>query len=60
MPIYTYMCTICGIKDIHQSIFDLPLESCPQCGVTTFKKIISAPNISFKGSGFYSTDNRGK
>ena len=60
MPVYTYMCTICGIKDINQSIFDLPLTSCPKCGVTTFKKIISVPNISFKGSGFYSTDNKGK
>jgi predicted nucleic acid-binding Zn ribbon protein len=33
---------------------------CPQCGVPGFKKIYRNVAVSFKGSGFYSTDNRGK
>jgi putative FmdB family regulatory protein len=60
MPIYTYMCANCGTKDIKQSILEPRLDRCPDCNTTAFRKIIGSAGISFKGSGFYSTDNRGK
>ena len=60
MPTYTYLCAECGAKEIRQSILDQPLDQCPDCNAKPFKKIIGAAAVAFKGSGFYSTDNRGK
>lgn len=58
MPTYLYECEKCGRFEEFQSITEDPLENCPECGESV-KKIIGAPGIIFKGSGFYSTDNEG-
>jgi putative FmdB family regulatory protein len=56
MPLYEYQCTKCGERvEIIQSISDPPNTHCPKCG-GEMKKLISAPAIQFKGSGFYKTD----
>lgn len=34
--------------------------TCNKCGSTEVKKIISAPSIVFKGTGFYETDYKKK
>jgi putative FmdB family regulatory protein len=60
MPIYTYMCSNCGIKEVKQSILDPRLVRCPDCNTSAFRKIIAPAAISFKGPGFYSTDSKGK
>jgi putative FmdB family regulatory protein len=59
MPVYTYRCESCGVQfDRQQSYTDTPLKVCPECRKRSLKKVISPVRIVFKGSGFYSTDNR--
>ncbi|MBN1265529.1 MAG: zinc ribbon domain-containing protein [Anaerolineales bacterium] len=59
MPIYTYRCSHCGVQfDIRQSFQDESLSVCPECGETALNKVFQPVGIVFKGSGFYSTDNR--
>jgi predicted nucleic acid-binding Zn ribbon protein len=41
-----------------QKLSDDPLVSCVECGAPV-RKVMQPVNISFKGSGFYSTDYRG-
>ena len=33
---------------------------CPKCGMPGFVKVFGNVAVSFKGSGFYSTDSKGK
>ena len=56
MPTYGYRCSNCGHEfEIHQRMSDQPLTTCPNCqGKLT--KILYPVGISFKGSGFYTTD----
>ena len=59
MPTYTYRCETCGHQfDIFQHFTDDSLTECPECGKQTLHKVYSPVGIVFKGSGFYSTDNR--
>ena len=56
MPIYGYRCSNCGHEfEIQQKITDQPLKSCPKCQ-GKLAKMLYPVGISFKGSGFYSTD----
>jgi putative FmdB family regulatory protein len=56
MPLYEYQCTQCGERvEIIQNLSDPPYSHCPKCG-GEMKKLVSAPAIQFKGSGFYKTD----
>jgi putative FmdB family regulatory protein len=56
MPLYEYQCQECGEKtEVVQRFDDAPLTICASCG-GALKKLISAPAIQFKGSGFYLTD----
>ena len=58
MPKYEYACRSCGQHlEVVQSFTDEPLTDCPACG-GPLRKVFSAPAITFKGSGFYRTDNR--
>src|SRR3954469_25222385 len=60
MPTYEYRWRACGNGfDIVQSFKDESLTICPACG-GELRKVYGAPAISFKGSGFYATDNRRK
>ena len=56
MPTYGYRCSNCGHEfEIRQKMTDEPLRTCPNCqGKLT--KILYPVGISFKGSGFYTTD----
>lgn len=57
MPTYEYACRDCGHTfEIVQSMLDEPLTMCPECG-GSLRKVFAPPAISFKGSGFYSTDH---
>lgn len=58
MPIYEYRCPKCGVVEVTQKITDEPLKTCPNCGEPVKKMISHSVGIVFKGSGFYSTDNR--
>jgi putative FmdB family regulatory protein len=57
MPTYEYACRDCGHTfEIVRSMLDEPLTMCPECG-GSLRKVFAPPAISFKGSGFYSTDH---
>jgi len=56
VPIYEYVCGSCRHRfEVKQSMSDPPVTSCTQCGQTV-TKVISAPAIMFKGTGWYVTD----
>ena len=56
MPLYEYQCQSCGERtEVIQNLSDAPLAECPKCNGPV-KKLLSAPAIQFKGSGFYKTD----
>lgn len=56
MPIYEYQCEGCAHRfEIKQGFNDPPLSICERCGGAV-RKLISAPAIMFKGSGWYVTD----
>jgi putative FmdB family regulatory protein len=55
MPIYEYQCNQCKQRlEVIQNLSD-PAARCPSCDVE-MRKLLSAPAIQFKGSGFYKTD----
>ncbi len=58
MPTYQYRCTTCS-RDLEavQKFTDPPLTECPECH-GRLRKVFSPVGVVFKGSGFYSTDNR--
>jgi putative FmdB family regulatory protein len=56
VPIYEYVCQSCHYRfEVKQSVSDTPVSACTRCGQTV-TKVISAPAIMFKGSGWYVTD----
>jgi len=58
MPTYEYACVDCGAHvEVVQSFGDAPLATCGACG-GRLRKVFHTAGILFKGSGFYSTDNR--
>jgi putative FmdB family regulatory protein len=60
MPIYAYKCESCGFaKDVLQKMSDAPLEVCPACAQSAFKKQVTAAGFQLKGSGWYATDFKG-
>jgi putative FmdB family regulatory protein len=58
MPIYEYKCENSHVFDVMQKLSEDPLASCIECGAPV-KKVLRPVSISFKGSGFYSTDYKG-
>jgi putative FmdB family regulatory protein len=55
VPLYEYQCAKCGRFEIIQKFSDQPLSVCPTCGQEV-QKLLSAPAIQFKGTGWYITD----
>lgn len=56
MPLYEYECTKCGHRfELIQKFSDPPVEKCPRCKAPV-RKLLSAPAIQFKGTGWYVTD----
>ena len=56
MPLYEYQCTQCAERvEIIQRVSDPQYSRCPKCG-GKMRKLMSAPALQFKGSGFYKTD----
>jgi putative FmdB family regulatory protein len=57
LPVYEYRCSAGHFYE-KQEGFDAPNQHrCLECGKVA-KRQISVPAVIFKGSGFYSTDNR--
>src|ERR1039458_7334252 len=56
MPIYEYNCHRCGQKfEVRQRFADAPLTVHEECGGEV-ERLISAPLLHFKGTGWYVTD----
>ena len=56
MPLYEYECGRCKHRfELIQKFSDKPVRKCPDCGGRT-ERLISAPAIRFKGTGWYVTD----
>jgi putative FmdB family regulatory protein len=60
MPLYEYRCEKCQRTfEVIQSFSDAELTECSECG-GHLERLLSAPAIRFKGTGWYVTDYGGK
>jgi putative FmdB family regulatory protein len=56
VPLYEYECDKCADRfEVIQKVDAKPLRRCPKCGGKV-NRLISAPAIQFRGSGWYVTD----
>jgi len=56
LPLYEYECVKCGVRyERIQKFSDAPLTKCEKCG-GKLEKLVFAPSIQFKGSGWYVND----
>lgn len=56
MPLYEYLCHRCGKSfEVLQKFADEPLTVHPECGGEV-ERLVSAPVLKFKGSGWYIND----
>jgi putative FmdB family regulatory protein len=56
MPLYEYRCARCdSVFEVIQKFSDTPLTTHEGCGGSV-ERLISAPGLQFKGSGWYITD----
>jgi putative FmdB family regulatory protein len=56
MPLYEYQCGSCGsVFEVMQKFSDQPLAVHENCGGAV-QRLLSAPALQFKGSGWYITD----
>ena len=56
MPLYDYKCDKCGqVFEVRQNFSDPKLTTHEGCG-GPLERLISAPALQFKGSGWYITD----
>jgi putative FmdB family regulatory protein len=56
MPRYEYRCDGCDrVFEVSQKFADPPLTICEICGEKV-QRLVSAPALQFKGSGWYITD----
>lgn len=57
MPMYEYLCANCGKRfELIQKFADAPLTMHEECGGGPVERLISAPALQFKGTGWYVTD----
>lgn len=56
MPLYEYQCTQCNrVFEAIRKFSDPDLTECSQCG-GQLERLLSAPAIQFRGSGWYVND----
>lgn len=59
MPTYQYACSECGHQfETVQGFHEDSLNTCPDCGAQSLRKLFGNVGVVFKGSGFYRTDSR--
>ena len=60
MPLYEYKCQSCGaVFEVRQKFADELLQTHDACG-GHLERLISAPSLHFKGTGWYVTDYANK
>jgi putative FmdB family regulatory protein len=61
VPTYDYHCSSCNATYELRQGFDAAIEHlCEECKKGTAKRVLHAPRVLFKGSGFYVTDSKSK
>jgi putative FmdB family regulatory protein len=55
VPIYEYKCDNGHVFDVLQKMSEEALTECVECGAPAHR-VLTAPAVHFKGSGFYNTD----
>jgi putative FmdB family regulatory protein len=56
VPLYEYLCKKCGNRfEKIQKFSDPEIKECPQCSGEV-ERLLSAPAVQFKGTGWYVTD----
>lgn len=64
MATYTYRCAECGLTADHSRAIDERDRApyCPACydgqRMPVMRRLLAAPAVAFRGTGFYCTDNR--
>ncbi len=59
MPTYEYQCQACdAVYELQQSFSAESTHTCEKCGNGIAKRVLHAPRVVFKGSGWYITDSR--
>ncbi|MCY4392800.1 MAG: FmdB family transcriptional regulator [Chloroflexi bacterium] len=59
MPTYEYQCDSCRRRYDLREGFDAPSShTCQRCEKGTANRVLHAPTVVFKGSGFYVNDSR--
>jgi putative FmdB family regulatory protein len=57
VPLYEYQCPKCGHRfERIQRFSDPNPKKCPHCGAGKLERLLHAPAVQFKGSGWYATD----
>ncbi len=57
MPLYEFQCPKCGHRfERIQKFSDPDPKKCPECGAGKIERLLHAPAVQFKGSGWYVTD----
>src|SRR5215831_15124271 len=60
LPLYEYKCRKCGNRfEKIENFSASTVKKCPKCGGQA-ERMLTAPAIQFKGSGWYVTDYAGK
>jgi putative FmdB family regulatory protein len=60
VPLYEYKCVKCGHRfEKIESVTASETKKCPKCGAKA-ERMLNAPAIQFKGTGWYVTDYAGK
>jgi putative FmdB family regulatory protein len=60
VPLYEYKCVKCGHRfEKIESVSAAATKKCPECGGKA-ERLLAAPAIQFKGSGWYVTDYAGR
>lgn len=58
MALYEYKCRLNGHRfEVRHGMNERPVQTCLECSGEV-RRVITAPGIVFKGSGFYVTDSR--
>lgn len=61
MPTYEYHCPKCNATyELRQGFDAETTQTCEECGKGIAKRVLYAPPVVFKGSGWYVTDSKGK
>jgi putative FmdB family regulatory protein len=59
VPTYDYQCDACRVTyELRQGFDAESSHTCEECGKGVARRVLTAPRVVFKGSGWYVTDSR--